>query len=82
MKPQGLYDPRFGHDACGVGMICHGIKGVNGSGFSVLGSEEEKVPGSAFKVQRLKKTIHGRDCGWPNSEPQNVEVLGCYPLSF
>ena len=24
--PQGLYDPRFEHDACGVGFICH-IKG-------------------------------------------------------
>ena len=23
---QGLYDPRFEHDACGVGFICH-IKG-------------------------------------------------------
>jgi len=28
MKPRGLYDPRFEHDACGVGMICnmHGEK--------------------------------------------------------
>ena len=23
MKPRGLYDPRFEHDACGVGMVCH-----------------------------------------------------------
>ncbi len=26
-RPQGLYDPRFEHDACGVGMVCH-IKGT------------------------------------------------------
>ena len=26
MRPQGLYDPRFEHDACGVGMVCH-LKG-------------------------------------------------------
>ena len=25
-EPDGLYDPQFEHDACGVGMICH-IKG-------------------------------------------------------
>jgi glutamate synthase domain-containing protein 1 len=25
-EPEGLYDPQFEHDACGVGMICH-IKG-------------------------------------------------------
>jgi glutamate synthase domain-containing protein 1 len=24
---QGLYDPRFEHDACGVGMVCH-LKGI------------------------------------------------------
>jgi len=23
LKPRGLYDPRFEHDACGVGMVCH-----------------------------------------------------------
>ncbi len=22
-KPQGLYDPRFEHDACGVGFVCN-----------------------------------------------------------
>ena len=25
--PEGLYDPRFEHDSCGVGFICH-LKGV------------------------------------------------------
>ena len=31
MKPQGLYDPRFEHDACGVGMVCH-MKGEKSYG--------------------------------------------------
>lgn len=25
-RAQGLYDPRFEHDACGVGLVCH-LKG-------------------------------------------------------
>lgn len=26
LRPEGLYDPQFEHDACGVGFVCH-IKG-------------------------------------------------------
>ena len=26
IEPQGLYDPRFEHDACGVGFVCD-VKG-------------------------------------------------------
>ena len=25
-QPQGLYDPQFEHDSCGVGFVCH-VKG-------------------------------------------------------
>lgn len=36
--PQGLYDPRFEHDACGVGFVCH-IKGAASNGIIKQGLE-------------------------------------------
>ncbi|MFA5276764.1 MAG: glutamate synthase subunit alpha, partial [Candidatus Omnitrophota bacterium] len=37
-KPQGLYDPRFEHDSCGVGFICN-VKGVRSHDVVVSGLE-------------------------------------------
>ena len=38
LKKQGLYDPRFEHDACGVGMVAN-IKGIASHSIIKLGLE-------------------------------------------
>src|SRR5690242_15920825 len=47
---QGLYDPRFEHDACGVGFICH-----------MKGKASHDIVSSALKM--LENMNHRGACG-------------------
>src|SRR4051812_297249 len=48
--PQGLYDPRFEHDACGVGFVCH-----------MKGKQTHRVVDQALEM--LERMNHRGACG-------------------
>jgi glutamate synthase domain-containing protein 2/glutamate synthase domain-containing protein 1 len=59
-KPQGLYDPTFEHDACGVGFICH-----------IKGKASHKIVASALEM--LERMNHRGACG---CEPDSGDGAG------
>jgi len=54
-KKQGLYDPRFEHDSCGVGFVCN-VKGE--SSHDIVGKGIDKVF-SAGDMRRGQSLIVG-----------------------
>src|SRR5687768_3614256 len=58
--PQGLYDPRFEHDACGVGFICH-----------IKGKASNNIVDDA--LQMLERMNHRGGCG---CEPDSGDGAG------
>src|SRR5918992_3694882 len=59
-SPQGLYDPRYEHDACGVGFVCH-----------IKGQASNKVVSDALLM--LENMNHRGACG---CEPDSGDGAG------
>src|SRR5215213_3853786 len=58
--PQGLYDPAFEHDACGVGFLCH-----------MKGKESNRIVDQALEM--LERMNHRGACG---CEPDSGDGAG------
>jgi len=69
LKTRGLYDPRFEHDACGVGMVCH-MKGVKSHRIIADG------------LQILVNLTHRGACGCDETTGDGAGILMQMPHSF
>ena len=67
--PQGLYDPRFEHDACGVGMICH-----------LKGERSHAIVQDALKI--LGNLSHRGACGCDEATGDGAGILMQMPHAF
>ena len=67
--PQGLYDPRFEHDACGVGFICH-----------MKGKASHAIVSDA--LQMLENMNHRGACGCEVDSGDGAGILVRIPDSF
>src|SRR6185437_2569589 len=61
-KPQGLYDPRFEHDACGIGFVAN-LKGIRSHDIIVKG------------IQVLVNLTHRGACGCDPETGDGAGVL-------
>ncbi|HEX4124061.1 MAG TPA: glutamate synthase large subunit [Tepidisphaeraceae bacterium] len=68
-SPQGLYDPRFEHDACGVGFICH-----------IKGHASQKIVADA--LQMLENMNHRGACGCEENSGDGAGILVRMPDAF
>src|SRR5271155_4029813 len=66
---QGLYDPRFEHDACGVGFICH-----------IKGQASQKIVADA--LQMLENMNHRGACGCEENSGDGAGILVKLPDAF
>jgi len=66
---QGLYDPRFEHDACGVGFICH-----------IKGQASHQVVSDALRM--LENMNHRGACGCESDSGDGAGVLVRTPDAF
>src|ERR1700761_2317263 len=66
---QGMYDPSFEHDACGVGFICH-----------IKGKESHQVVSDALKM--LENMNHRGACGCEEDSGDGAGILIKTPDSF
>jgi glutamate synthase domain-containing protein 2/glutamate synthase domain-containing protein 1/glutamate synthase domain-containing protein 3 len=66
---QGLYDPRFEHDACGVGFICH-----------IKGQASQKIVADA--LQMLENMNHRGACGCEENSGDGAGILVRMPDAF
>jgi glutamate synthase (NADPH/NADH) large chain len=69
LRPRGLYDPRFEHDACGVGMVCH-MKGEKSHRIIVDG------------LQILVNLTHRGACGCDETTGDGAGILMQMPHAF
>ncbi|HEY8751516.1 MAG TPA: glutamate synthase large subunit [Tepidisphaeraceae bacterium] len=67
--PQGLYDPRFEHDACGVGFICH-----------MKGKASHAIVSDA--LQMLENMNHRGACGCEENSGDGAGILVKTPDAF
>ncbi len=68
-KKQGLYDPAFEHDACGVGFVAH-IKGVRSR--SIIDDADEM----------LRRMTHRGACGCEENTGDGAGILTALPYEF
>jgi len=68
-SPQGLYDPRFEHDACGVGFICH-----------MKGKASHAIVSDA--LQMLENMNHRGACGCEVDSGDGAGILVRIPDAF
>ena len=61
-RPQGLYDPQFEKDACGVGFICH-----------LQGEKSHKIIGKGLEI--LTNLAHRGACGCDESTGDGAGIL-------
>src|SRR5678810_533807 len=66
---QGLYDPRFEHDACGVGFICH----IKGKASHATASDA---------LQMLENMNHRGACGCETNSGDGAGILVRMPDGF
>ena len=69
LKPQGLYDPRFEHDACGVGMICH-----------MKGEKSHRIIADGLQI--LVNLTHRGACGCDETTGDGAGILIQMPHDF
>jgi glutamate synthase domain-containing protein 1 len=67
--PQGLYDPQFEHDACGVGFICH-----------MKGQASHQIVVDA--LQMLSNMNHRGGCGCEEDSGDGAGILVRMPDEF
>ena len=67
--PQGLYDPDYEHDACGVGFICH-----------IKGKASHKIVSDA--LQMLENMNHRGGCGCEPDSGDGAGILVRMPDKF
>src|SRR5690242_9259918 len=67
--PQGLYDPAFEHDACGVGFICH----IKGKGSNKIVSDS---------LTMLENMNHRGACGCESNSGDGAGILVSMPDKF
>ncbi|HSU65587.1 MAG TPA: glutamate synthase large subunit [Tepidisphaeraceae bacterium] len=68
-SPQGLYDPRFEHDACGVGFICH-----------MKGKASHAIVSDALLM--LENMNHRGACGCETDSGDGAGILVKIPDAF
>ena len=66
---QGLYDPRFEHDACGVGFICH-----------IKGQPSHEIVSNALLM--LENMNHRGACGCEENSGDGAGILVRIPDAF
>ena len=59
---RGLYDPRFEHDACGVGMVCH-----------LKGEKSHRIIADGLKI--LVNLTHRGACGCDETTGDGAGIL-------
>src|SRR5438093_11828982 len=67
--PQGLYDPRFEHDSCGVGFVCH-----------VKGKANHKIVDQALEM--LENMVHRGACGCETDSGDGAGIMLSMPDKF
>src|SRR2546430_16250420 len=65
-QPQGLYDPRFEHDSCGVGFLCH-----------IKGKASHKIVDDALLM--LENMDHRGACGCEANTGDGAGILTAIP---
>ena len=68
-SPQGLYDPSYEHDACGVGFICH-----------IKGKASHQIVSDA--LQMLENMNHRGACGCEENSGDGAGILVRIPDAF
>jgi len=68
-EPEGLYDPQFEHDACGVGMICH-----------IKGHPSNDIIRNALRI--LSNLAHRGACGCDATTGDGAGILIQMPHAF
>ena len=66
---QGLYDPRFEHDACGVGMVCH-----------LKGEKSHRIIADGLQI--LINLTHRGACGCDETTGDGAGILMQMPHAF
>ncbi len=66
---RGLYDPRFEHDACGVGLICH-----------IKGDKSHAIISDGLKI--LENLTHRGACGCDETTGDGAGILMQMPHEF
>ena len=69
LKPRGLYDPRFEHDACGVGMVCH-----------MKGEKSHQIIADGLQI--LVNLTHRGACGCDETTGDGAGILMQMPHAF
>ena len=69
LKPRGLYDPRFEHDACGVGMVCH-----------IKGEKSHRIIADGLQI--LVNLTHRGACGCDETTGDGAGILMQMPHAF
>src|SRR5438309_5597264 len=69
LKPVGLYDPRFEHDSCGVGFICH-----------IKGKAHNKIVSQALEM--LENMNHRGACGCEIDSGDGAGIMASLPDKF
>src|SRR3954449_2681628 len=67
--PQGLYDPRFEHDACGVGFVCH-----------MKGNASNSIVDNALEM--LERMNHRGACGCEPDSGDGAGIMVKLPDKF
>ena len=68
-RPRGLYDPRFEHDACGVGMVCH-----------MKGEKSHRIIADGLQI--LVNLTHRGACGCDETTGDGAGILIQMPHAF
>ena len=68
-KPRGLYDRRFEHDACGVGMVCH-----------MKGEKTHQIVADGLQI--LVNLTHRGACGCDETTGDGAGILMQMPHAF
>jgi glutamate synthase domain-containing protein 2/glutamate synthase domain-containing protein 1/glutamate synthase domain-containing protein 3 len=69
LAARGLYDPRFEHDACGVGMVCH-----------LKGEKSHRIIADGLKI--LVNLTHRGACGCDETTGDGAGILMQMPHRF
>jgi len=69
LQQRGLYDPRFEHDACGVGMVCH-----------MKGEKSHRIIADGLQI--LVNLTHRGACGCDETTGDGAGILMQLPHAF
>ena len=69
LRPRGLYDPSFEHDACGVGMVCH-----------MKGEKSHRIIADGLQI--LVNLTHRGACGCDETTGDGAGILMQMPHAF